>query len=64
MDRKRNDRGEIMKVLSIKAPFATLIKEGKKKQKREVGKHLIVANYIYTQVVQKYQESGRKIRPS
>ena len=31
MDRKRNDRGEIMKVLSIKEPFATLIKEGKKK---------------------------------
>ena len=31
MDRKRNDRGEIMKVLSIKEPFATLIKAGKKK---------------------------------
>ena len=31
MDRKRNDKGEIMKVLSIKEPFATLIKEGKKK---------------------------------
>lgn len=31
MINKRNDKGEIMKVLSIKEPFATLIKEGKKK---------------------------------
>ena len=41
MDRKRNDKGEIMKVLSIKEPFATLIKEGKKKI--ETGK---VARYV------------------
>ena len=30
MDRKRNDKGEIMKVLSIKEPYATLIANGDK----------------------------------
>lgn len=39
-----------MKVLSLKEPFATLILNEKKVLKLEVGKHLIVVNYIFMQV--------------
>lgn len=48
MDRKRNDKGEIMKVLSIKEPFATLIKEGKKKNRNEKLENILSWRIIYT----------------
>lgn len=39
-----------MKVLSIKEPFASLIKEQKSLLKREVGGQIIVVKSIFTQV--------------
>lgn len=64
MDRKRNDKGEIMKVLSIKEPFATLIKEGKKKIETRSWKTSYRGELYIHASSTKYQESGRKIRPS
>lgn len=51
-----------MKVLSLTEPYAALIKERKKKQKQEVGKHHIEANYIYMQVRHVYQRNGKIIK--
>ena len=42
-----------MKVLSLIEPWATLIKEGKKSSKQEVGRHLIEVNFTFMQVAKK-----------
>ena len=53
-----------MKVLSIKEPFATIIKEGKKKIETRSWKTSYRGELYIHASSTKYQESGRKIRPS
>lgn len=51
-----------MKVLSLTEPYATIIKEGKKKLKHEAGKLITGVNYIFMQVLQKFQKNIERIK--